>query len=288
MTHYPTNPNFTIQKIAREINSKIDRGEDAYEALLKEAKKNNLTPEVVTSAVHYINNEIYLDHYKKASKGVPKTIKVADVLKALNPEPATNIKTASADNWNNQDVNDLSIFTKPRTYLEKIASDESDKRDYHTLRLARKKMNQENNRAKVIEKNASYELNQTLTKTAMEIAEAKSQLLKETVLSLTRNESSPEEIYVLAKTATDEDVSETFYKALEKSKKNPKKDEAIKLAEKFDQVNITDPIIKWANLIIDGKDRLCRFDEKFNSLEKAKMRREGMHKLMDATFGELY
>lgn len=282
---YPTHPNFTIQKIAREVSSKIDRGEDAYAALLSEAKRNNLTPEVLTSAVQYINNEIYLNHYKTASKGNPKIIKVDEVLASLNK--TANVKVASTE-----DHNDLSYFTKKTVSLTKTASKKCvsnnvEDDDYTTKRLKKSKAHKKLKNQKLLDKNAEYETNQLLTKTAIEISAAKTKLLDITTLALTRNEVTPEEIFVLSKTALDPDVTEIFEKALTKAKKTPKIDLAVKLAENFEKVSDSE-IVKWANLIVDGKDRLCEFNEKFNSIETARLRREGMHKLMEASYGKLY
>lgn len=284
---YPTHPNFTIQKIAREVTTKIDRGEDAYSALLAEAQRNNLTPEVLTSAVQYINNEIYLNHYKTASKGNPKIIKVEQVLESLNKK--ASVKTASIE-----DHNDLSFFTKNKT-MQKTASvagvvieNQVEDEDYTTKRLKKTKIANELKQQKILNKNAAYETNQLLTKTAIEISAAKNELLKVATLALTRNEVTPEEILVLSKTAEDLDVSEILSKALTKANKTPKNIEATKLAENFTKVNVNSEIIKWANLIVNGKDRLCEFNEKFNSIETADLRRLGMHKLMDASYGKLY
>lgn len=281
--NYPTHPNFTIQKIAREVSSKMDRGEDAYTALLAEAQRDNITPEVLTSAIQYINNEIYLNHYKTASKGNPKVIKVDEVLNALNKK--ASIKTASSE-----DYNDLSYFTK-KTSFSKTASFE----DEHGIgadnvvskRFKKAKLQKKLKHQKMLQKNAEYEANQFLTKTAMEISSAKDKLLNASVLALTRNEVSPEEIFILAKTALDEDVSETFEKALTKAKKTPKITEASKLAGEFNSVTDSE-IIKWANLIVDGKDHLYEFNEKFNSIETACLRREGMKKLMEMSYGNIY
>jgi len=281
--NYPTHPNFTIQKIAREVSTKMDRGEDAYTALLSEAQRNNLTPEVLTSAIQYINNEIYLNHYKTASKGNPKVIKVDEVLNALNKK--ASVKTASSE-----DYNDLSYFTK-KTSFSKTASFE----DEHGIgadnvvskRFKKAKLQKNLKHQKMLQKNAEYEANQFLTKTAMEISSAKDKLFNASVLALTRNEVSPEEIFILAKTALDEDVSETFEKALTKAKKTPKITEASKLAGEFNSVTDSE-IIKWANLIVDGKDRLYEFNEKFNSIETACLRREGMRKLMEMSYGNIY
>lgn len=281
--NYPTHPNFTIQKIAREVSTKMDRGEDAYTALLAEAQRDNITPEVLTSAIQYINNEIYLNHYKTASKGNPKVIKVDEVLNALNKK--ASVKTASSE-----DYNDLSYFTK-KTSFSKTASFE----DEHGIgadnvvskRFKKAKLQKRLKHQKMLQKNAEYEANQFLTKTAMEISSAKDKLLNASVLALTRNEVSPEEIFILAKTALDEDVSETFEKALTKAKKTPKITEASKLAGEFNSVTDSE-IIKWANLIVDGKDRLYEFNEKFNSIETACLRREGMKKLMEMSYGNIY
>jgi len=281
--NYPTHPNFTIQKIAREVSTKMDRGEDAYTALLSEAQRNNLTPEVLTSAIQYINNEIYLNHYKTASKGNPKVIKVDEVLNALNKK--ASVKTASSE-----DYNDLSYFTK-KTSFSKTASFE----DEHGIgadnvvskRFKKAKLQKNLKHQKMLQKNAEYEANQFLTKTAMEISSAKDKLFNASVLALTRNEVSPEEIFILAKTALDEDVSETFEKALTKAKKTPKITEASKLAGEFNSVTDSE-IIKWANLIVDGKDRLYEFNEKFSSIETACLRREGMRKLMEMSYGNIY
>lgn len=282
--NYPTHPNFTIQKIAREVSSKMDRGEDAYTALLAEAQRDNITPEVLTSAIQYINNEIYLNHYKTASKGNPKIIKVDEVLNALNKK--ASIKTAS-----NEDHNDLSYFTK-KTSFAKTASFEDEHgigaEDHASKRFKKAKLQKKLKHQKMLQKNAEYEANQFLTKIAMEISSTKEQLLNTTVLALTRNEVSPEEIFVLAKTALDEDVSETFEKALTKAKKTPKITEASKLASEFNAINGDSEIIKWANLIVDGKDRLYQFNEKFNSIETACLRREGMRKLMEMSYGKTY
>lgn len=281
---YPTHPNFTIQKIAREVSSKIDRGEDAYTALLKEAQRNNLTPEVVTAAVQHINNEIYLNHYKKASKGYPKTIKAEEILNALNK--TATVKVASKNNYN-----DLSIFSKLKSNIEKTASavDESvSSKDYTTKRLERQTINKNLKNIKVAQSNAKYELNNSIVKIASEIAGAKAALLKNATLELTRNEVTPEEIYVLAKCAKDPDVAETLNLALTKANKTPNVKKAAELAITFKSVNANANVIKWANAIVLGKDRLCEFNEKFNSVEIASLRREGLHKLMDTAYGKLY
>lgn len=270
MNYYTSDNNYTIQKLAKDVFRQVNNGVDPLNALLKEAKGNNLTPAVITSAVHYLNNELYLDHYNRGSQGMPKTLNVQDVLDQL---AITNEKTASVD------IGDLSEL-KPSVTYEPYEDPMIKKRQRELLSAQLKKESMESD----VEKR---NVETTASQLGIKIGAAKRDLLDETVIALTRNEITPEEIYVLMKSAVDTDVSETLQSALIKTKSKIDETKLAKIAEELQDpdVNTESPIFRSINNLMCKKANFNELFDRMSSIEIADLRREGIRKLLNAHMG---
>ena len=274
---YSNDPQYTIQKVAREVFNKYELGEDPMVLLIKHAKQEKLTPEMITNAVHYLNNEIYLDHYKKASKGNPKTLKVKDVIEALTPQAE---KTAGIDTDYERTLTGYG-YTKHDT--SKLPYE-----DYQMTGTTRYHKSRGLLQKEAEFKRAATEKERQATQLGVEIAGAKHKLLDTIKLAYDRKEITPEELYLLYKTADDKDVSGVFESFLRNKKQYINDEKLQKFASQIVRLNPDSEIYKSMHVILEKKAAFKDLFDGYTSLELADRRRAGIKKLMEASYGILY
>ncbi len=271
---YSLDPQYTIQKVAKQVFNKYElTGGDPFDLLIKEAKNERLTPELVTSLVHQLNNEIYLHHYKTASKGNPKTLNPQEVIKALSLEPqkvaGSNYKT------------DLSDF-KP-----KVAIDTSDYKDYYASNTKRYVQSRVLEQDIANAKFAKADIDAQAYKVGLEIASSKRELESQLKLAFDRKEINNEEIFMLRATSDDPDLQQVFDKVITDKKIKFDSHKFTKFAETIKTVDYGSPIYKTMNRFIEKKSEFTNLYDGCTALEVADLRREGLKKLMRMSYGYL-
>lgn len=266
--NYTIDPSYTIQKIARDIMRQTGNGNDPLTLLLKEAKTNNLTPPVITSAVHYLNNEIYLDHYNRQSEGTPKTINPDDVLRELG---ITNEKTASIPQGS------LDDFTATREFSPYVDPQIAKRQKEQILRHIKSAESEES----VLRRDLDSKANSL----GIQIAGGKRKLEETVKIALYRKEIQPEEVYILAKSAVDKDVAEILESSLAKYKVS--ETELTKMSSDFD-VNTKSPVYEDIHYIMNKKAEYSELYSNMSSLEIADLRRKGIKRLLNAHMGYYY
>ncbi len=243
---YSLDPQYTIQKVAKQVFNKYElTGGDPFDLLIKEAKNERLTPELVTSLVHQLNNEIYLHHYKTASKGNPKTLNPQEVIKALS----LSTEKVAKSNYKT----DLSDF-KPT-----ITIDTSDYKDYYASNTKRYVQSRVLEQDIADAKFAKAAIDAEAYKLGLEIASSKRELESQVKLAFDRKELSNEEIFMLRATSDDADLQQVFDKVINDKKIKFDSDKFTKFAETIKMVDYGSPIYKTMNRFIEKKSEFTEY-----------------------------
>jgi len=201
------NYNWTISKIATDVISGYQRGENPMDLFIKAAETHQLTPDLIDTACHYLNNEILLDRLEKKAEGNFKPISSSDVLKALGKVRVAEEKVASdksvKDYWN---LNEQKPVVKLAHDVEKTET---------LLNMEKSAQVKKDWLAAAGVAEAKKKANAEIMKLATAVKKEKESLYNDTYTRLNREQISPEDIYFLAKTASDVDVKEVYVRCLE-------------------------------------------------------------------------
>jgi len=259
MSYNDFNYNAKIQKISSSVIRGLNSGKDPFAEMLKEAQKENLTPNLIKAAVQHINNEIFLNHYTRGGEEKIQVIDPEKVIEALNIKEEFVEKTASHTYVN--DYWDL----KKKNVLFKVAGKKyenpSDKNRINSIRAIAEM------KRKATDKKTEFDLYSQIVRMASDIQEEKKRLYNETLLSLRRLEVPVEEIDFVYKTTPDKDVKEVLELAIKRCGIKPKND-LMKDSNLFDEfeVNSDSPILQQVNNIMKKKASLNKLIKKYKEL----------------------
>lgn len=234
------NYNYAIQKVARDVINGMTSGKNPMELLIKAAQAEKMTPQLVESAVHYLNNELMLKHFEKKAQDKFQFINVKDVLDALSVKDGE--KTASAQVVNSQDYwnlrkNNINKFEKIADYMVEDVAYENRKKSFEKLASFEKIANEKKQETKKFD---------NIVKKASDIRKMKEQIYNDTFLMLKRADIDAEEIKVLAEISQDNDLKQVYSLALENSKVKVAQDKYKEVLNKLatDGPDYNSPIIK--------------------------------------------
>jgi hypothetical protein len=253
------NYNYKIQKVARDVMMGTSTGQDPMDVFIKAAQKEQLTPQVIESAVHYLNNELFLDHMTKKASGNPKLLKVKDVLDALSipstEKTASDVFKGTVDYWD--------ITPKKSIELEKTASIE-DTQVFDNIKTseAKRKSYQETAQKK-FDQTRLYD---SIVKLASDSRQLKERIYNETLLSLKRAEITPEEVKFLSKVAGDLDMEEVYIKVLGASRMKVNEKGYLDVAQKVADGKVTydTPLFKNLNQFLNLKEVINQKIQQYN------------------------
>ena len=250
------NPRYKIQKISSSVLSKVNTGIDPFEVILKEAEKENLTPNLVRALCQNINNEMFLNHYNSGMTGKINIIDPEKVIDSLSmPESTTSAPVT--DYWNPGST----IVSVKEADDDKYERDDDKNRmqSYDSFLEKKSSLKKETNRRKLYD---------SIIKKASEIQELKASMYKTVLRGLRNNEYDPNEVLFLSKTAADADVEESLNLAIEHSKRVTSDEAVAKIAEyvinddkKIDQSN---SIFRSIRNVLEEKEALKELITNYN------------------------
>jgi len=256
------NENITILKISSQVINGIGMGKDPFQEILQEAQKQNLTPNLIKAAVHHVNNQLFINHYKNNETGKVNVIdpdKIIDALEIREEKVASeeSVEKDSGDMFELKKTVVVKLANFPQGYFDPANED----RLKATNKYYQLQKESEDRKKK-------EDLHASIVKKASEIQELKKKLYDEALLSIKREYIGVEEIDFLSKTAIDADVKEVLDLAVSRCGKKVENPILEKGAAFFNDntMDLNNTLILKVKDITNHKLNLSKAIQEYNKL----------------------